>query len=217
MILLFVLGLNETLIKTNHCLLIVLIFVSTFLLFEYKLKTNHNITKNKKRFEEIKHEINTGDLIIFETTGKIDNLFYLIPVLFVNLNHIGICVKEKDKLYILECNPNVKKCLYSKRKKNGIVLLNLEQQIEAYDDVYLIKTNIHKQLKDSDVKQFLENHKDKKYMEGTLHCLSFVLLFLTELSLLQNIPINKLFFDYKFILNPKNYSYDFEHKIIKIQ
>ncbi len=206
-------------LNINIILACLFLLVSGYLYTEYKLYSNHTITRTKKPLSELKHEINTGDFIIYETPRKISDYFCLVPVLFLNVNHIGIWIKDTDgQLYILECDASPHFCEYSKKIKSGVMLLNVEERLKDYDDYYLIKTNIHKYITNTDVLNFIEKYKDRDYMENKLNCITLVLAFLKRFNLIKRnlVPPNSLYVDYKFLLDPSNYTKTYSYDIVKI-
>ena len=214
------LGLLYKVLNINHVLGYLFLLVSLYLYVEYKLSSNHNITNKKKTFEQLKNQIHTGDFIIYETPRRLSDYFCLAPVIFLNLNHIGIWIKDSNgKLYILECDAAPHYCHYSKKMKTGVMLLNVEERLKEYDDYYLIKTNLHKYIHETDVYRFMEKYKSKDYMEDKLNCITLVLAFLKSLRLIKEhlVPPNPLYVEYQFLLDPDNYTKKYDCDIIKIK
>jgi hypothetical protein len=202
--------------KTNVILTFTFISIIILLFIEYKLTTNHNISEKTISRKKDVNDFNTGDIIIFETPQHIDTWFSIIPVLFININHIGIAIKDSNnKLYLLECENNDQYCNYSNRVKNGVVLVEFDEILKLFDDSYLLKTSVYKHIQQPELITFLEKYKDYEYMEDNMNCITFVSLFVKDLNLMYNNNAD-LFFDYKYFLNKENYINDFNLDIYKI-
>ena len=204
----------SALFKTNILLLFIFIIISFILYIEYKLQINTNISNKFINIKDNKY-FNTGDLIIFETPKNLETVFSVIPVLFININHIGIIVKDSNnKLYILESEHTEHYCKYSNRITNGVMLLDLEDRLKSFDNYYLVKTSLNKYIKQDELVKFIEKYKDKEYMEDNINCITLVSLFLKELKLIHN--NSSIYTDYKYFLNNKNYTNEVDIDIYKI-
>lgn len=204
----------------NFIYVLLFLVLTIYLYIEYKLKSNSNISNTKQPFKNIKNHINTGDFIIYETPRKLKDSFCLFPVVFLNIHHIGICIKDKNnEVYILECDATQHYCEYSKKYKSGVVLLNLEKRLKDYNDSYLVKTNLHKYISNEKLINFIEEYKNKDYMENNINCITLVLLFLKKLNLVKdtNIYPYQMYIDYHFLLDYKNYTKKINYDIVKIQ
>jgi hypothetical protein len=187
---------------------------------EYKLTINSNISNKTINIKNDVEYFYTGDIIIFETPQNLDCWFSIIPVLFLNVNHVGIVIKDSNnKLYILESEHSEHYCKYSNRIKNGVILLDLEERLKTFDCAYLLKTNLHKYIQYDELISFLNKYKNKEYMEDNINCITFVSLFLKELKLIHGkyINSNTIYLDYKYFLNKENYINDFNYDIYKIK
>ena len=205
--------------KTNLALSFLFIGISLLIYIEYKLVSNSNISTNIIDIKNNIHQFNTGDIILFETPQNIETAFSIIPVLFININHIGIIIKDvNNKLFILESEHTEHICKYSNRNKTGVMLLDLEERIKPFDNVYLVKTSLHKHIKHNELVNVIEKYKDKEYMEDNINCVTFTSLFFKDLNLIHNnTDDNAIYLDYKYFLNKDNYKDDFNFDIYKIK
>jgi hypothetical protein len=202
--------------KTNILLSFIFITCSFILYIEYKLKINTNISNKIINIKENNY-FNTGDIIIFETPKNIETLFSVIPVLVININHIGIVLKDANKkILILESEHTEQYCNYSNRIKNGVMLLDLEDRLKMFDNCYLVKTSLHKYINQDELVKFIEKYKDKEYMEDNINCITLVSSFLKELKLIKNDNNISLYTDYKYFLNNTNYTNEIDIDIYKI-
>ena len=124
------------------------------------------------------NEIQTGDYILIETPKHIDNYFKLVPVMTLQMYHIGILLKDANNhVYILECEPKPHYCEYSQKTKTGVMLLPFETRIQEFDTVYIVKNNIHNYVSNDDFMAFIDKYKDLKYMENDINCIVFYCYF----------------------------------------
>jgi hypothetical protein len=205
--------------KIHGLLFAVLVVLSLLLFLNHKLFANHGLTDKSKRLDEAMKELKTGDIIIFETPKTLGNYFMLVPVLALNICHIGIVVRDKDRLYVLDSDVNDAYCHYSKRTKNGVMLIDFAERIREYDDSYIIKTNLREYVRDEDLFAFIDKYSDKKYMESGINCMTLILLFLHELKLsVENLfKKHPLFVDYKILFDESIYSYPFVCDMYKLE
>lgn len=205
--------------KIHGWLFAVLVVLSLLLFLNHKLFANHGLTDNSKRLDEAMKELKTGDIIIFETPKTLGNYFMLVPVLALNICHIGIVVRDKDRLYVLDSDVNDAYCHYSKKTKNGVMLIDLAERVQEYDDYYIIKTNFREYVRDEDLFAFIDKYSDKKYMESGINCMTLILLFLHELKLsVENLfKKHPLFVDYKILFDESIYSYPFVCDMYKLE
>lgn len=196
-----------------------LVLLSLLLFLNHKLFANHGLTDKSKRLDEAMKELKTGDLIIFETPKTLVNYFMLVPVLVLNICHIGIVVRDKDRLYILDSDVNDAYCHYSKKTKNGVMLTDFKERLQAWDDYYIIKTNFREYVRDEDLFVFIDKYSDKKYMESGINCMTLVLLFLHELKLSTANLFKKhpLFVDYRILFDKTIYSRPFAYDMYKLE
>lgn len=205
--------------KIHGWLFATLVVLSLLLFLNHKLVVNHGLTNKSKRLDEAMKELKTGDLIIFETPKNLGNYFTLFPVLVINICHIGIVVRDKDRVYLLDSVTSEHYCHYSKKIKNGVMLTDFKERIKEWDDYYIVQTNFRKYIRDSDLFAFIGKYSDKAYMESGINCMTYVLLFLHELKLSAENLFNKfpLFADYKILFDKQIYSRTFEYDMYKLE
>jgi hypothetical protein len=87
------------------------------------------LTTPMTSYEKMETIANTGDLVIFRW-NTVDVGFRL----FSKFSHVGMIVKHKDKLYLLETHP--KEDLESKIDDSGIHLYHLKKRLEEYNGTY---------------------------------------------------------------------------------
>lgn len=99
-------------------------------------------------YSEIRGNIKTGDLLIWETTkirSFIDFVLYLYQKIFkAEFTHVGVAVVLGNRLLIVEATPPVVRL----------------HPVSLLDDFYLLKTNIRTKSKHLDI---LFEHLGKKY------------------------------------------------------
>jgi hypothetical protein len=105
------------------------------------------ISTPKLNYKKLLEIADTGDLIIFRW-----NIIDVGFRLFSKYSHVGMIVKHKNKLYILETHPNEN--LYSNEKDNsGIHLYSLKPRLLEYEGTYYFT-----KLKSTCSRQNLKNH-----------------------------------------------------------
>lgn len=207
---------GKVLFKINVILCFVLLALSSVVYLEFYLNRKHTVFENVDPLVNM-DEIQTGDYILMETPKHIDNIFHLVPVTSLQVYHVGILLKDANNhVYILECEPIPHDCLYSKTKKNGVMLLPFEKRIKEFDTVYIVKNNIHNYVSNAHFMAFVDKYKDLEYMENNTTCIVLLLLFLKEHGLLKHEEITKrLYVEYPYILDNANYTIDFDYSIVK--
>jgi hypothetical protein len=160
-------------------------------------------------------QCNTGDVILYEVPYAVPNLFHFIPSLFLGTNHIGIVVKDKNGIYLLECDSVYRECIYSKKVKNGVMLNKIEKRTKTDEaEMYFIKTNLHNKINPDNVIPFIEKYTNVNYAEKGLNCISFYLTFLQEFSLLKmNYLVIPPYTNYETILSKDFYNFDYKNEI----
>lgn len=206
-----------------HLLLsFVFLLLTVFLYVEYKIRKNKNISHLKMDIHKVLENCNTGDIIFYDIPKIIPNIFHFIPILLFGMNHMGIVIKRNNNVYLLECAYDNNYCHYSNKIKNGVILINLKDRIidsmnNSKNDIYFVKSNLHNQIKESDVNQFIEEYKNNNYMDDQINCVSIYLLFLQKFKLLSSeYSILPLYEEYTKILQPDFYNFDYKNEIYKI-
>lgn len=207
--------------EINFFLGLILLFMSTLLILNYRLKYHKKMTTRTISYEESLKKVKTGDLVVWETDYTLDNTLYLIPILMTGMYHIGLIMKEPDgDIYILECSNSKSLCKYTGREKKGIRLSDYNERtyISTNGSFFLIQTNLIEKITNNDIKQFFEIHKNKDYMEDNYNCISIYLHFLQDNNLLKtNYTIFPSHEDLATLIDPKFYSYDFKSETIKVK
>ncbi len=207
--------------EINFFLGLMLLFMSTLLILNYRLKYHKKMTTRTISYEESLKKVKTGDLVVWKTYYTLDNTLSLIPILMTGMYHIGLVMKEPDgDIYILESTNNVSPCTYTGRNKTGIILTDYKYRVtnETPGSFFLIQTNLIEKITNNDIKQFFEIHKNKDYMEDNYNCISTYLHFLQDNNLLKtNYTIFPLHEDLATLIDPKFYSYDFKSETIKVK
>jgi hypothetical protein len=104
------------------------------------------ISTPKLHYEKLLEIANTGDLIIFRW-----NIIDIGFRLFSKYSHVGMIVKHKNKIYILETHPNEN--FDSEKDNSGIHLYLLKPRLLDYEGTYYFT-----KLKYPYVRQNLKNH-----------------------------------------------------------
>lgn len=116
--------------KINIKILILsILLVSVSFLIDSVYIDTEMLTTPMTSYEKMESIANTGDLVIFRW-NTVDVGFRL----FSKFSHVGMIVKHKDKLYLLETHP--KEDLESKMDDSGIHLYHLKKRLEEYNGSY---------------------------------------------------------------------------------
>lgn len=115
-------------ININVLAFAILLVASCFLLDSLYIDTEM-LTTPMVSYEKIEEIAQTGDLVIFRW-NTIDVGFRL----FSKFSHVGMIVKQKGKLYILETHP--KEIPESEIDDSGIHLYHLKNRLNEYDGTY---------------------------------------------------------------------------------
>ena len=138
-------------ININVLAFAILLVASCFLLDSLYIDTEM-LTTPMVSYEKIEEIAQTGDLVIFRW-NTIDVGFRL----FSKFSHVGMIVKQKGKLYILETHP--KEIPESEIDDSGIHLYHLKNRLNEYDGTYYftqLNTTNNKREK-------LRKHVKKRY------------------------------------------------------
>jgi hypothetical protein len=183
------------------------------------IQKNKNLTDKQMSLQNVITNCNTGDIILWNTPTYMPDVFYIIPTLFVGIHHIGIIVKHNNnQIYIIECDQKYDYCQYSKKMKNGTIVCDFKDRMLEYpDELYYIQSNMHTRVTNSHMYNFIEKHKDVIYGEGFMNCISFIHEFLNEYNLLnEKYSVRPIYIDYKRVLEPSFYNFDYKQEIYKI-
>ena len=196
-------------------------FTSMVLFIEYQLFKYSQLSKNKKKWHQIKNEIKTGDLVFFETPQKLDSYLSLIPMLCLNINHMGILIK-KDKVFMLDSNNRVDVCDFTQRTKNGVMVSCFETRMKQdFNKAYWVKTNLHEYVDNLSVHAFFEKYKDHEYMDENVNCVTLVIRFFKETHLffphVFSDVSNRICPTYQSLLKPENFQKPVTFEMIEIE
>lgn len=134
-------------ININVLVISVLIVSVCFLLDSLYIDTEMLMT-SMVSYEKLEQVANTGDLVIFRW-NSVDVGFRL----FSKFSHVGMIVKQKGKLYLLETHPKEEEP-DSEIDDSGIHLYHLKNRLEEYNGTYYFT-----QLKtDDDNRERLRKH-----------------------------------------------------------
>jgi hypothetical protein len=206
--------------KINIISYFILVILFLILSLEYQLIINKHIYKKEININKLYETCNTGDIILYDIPYKIPDITHTIPTYFFGMSHIGIIYKSNNKIYLLECDYNNNNyCNFSKKRKNGIALLKLEDRININENrTFFVKTNFHNYLNNKTIINFIEKYKDVSYMENNFNCITTVIRFFKEANLLKDKNINIfLYVYYKTIFDKNFYNFPFEYEIYKLK
>ena len=211
--------------KINKIIFFVFLIVSFYIYIEHVMKRNVGLTKKTVSINNLLKNCRTGDIIFYDTPFLMENIFYVIPVMFCGMNHMGIIIKnDEEEPYLLECDYRYSYCNFSKKEKTGVILFKLDERIrfqpsdKKVGTMFYLKNNLHKYLDNSNVFNIINKYKDVSYMENNLNCISFTLLFFQELNLLKNTFSNiPLYVDYKKFLDSSFYGIDYTQELYEIE
>lgn len=141
-------------IKININILVISVFIVSviFLLDSLYIDTEMLMTPMVS-YEKLEQVANTGDLVIFRW-NSIDVGFRM----FSKFSHVGMIVKHKGKLYLLETHP--KEDPESDKDDSGIHLYHLQKRLEEYNGTYYFtQLNSTDEHREHIRKHILENLK----------------------------------------------------------
>jgi len=133
-----------------------ILIVSMCVLLELLYIDTEMVSTPMISYEKMKRIANTGDLIIFRWV-TIDIGFRL----FSKFSHVGMIVKHKNQLYLLETHP--KENLDTDIDDSGIHLYHLKKRLEEYNGTYYFsQLNTKNALREHIKKHVLQNLKKYK-------------------------------------------------------
>jgi hypothetical protein len=170
--------------------------------------------------EDMLIQCKTGDLILYDFPYSFRQVEELITPYTLGIHHLGIIVKENDKLYLLECESIPHYCLYSKKVKDGLIMFDLEKRLQESNNtnLFFVKTNLFKHMHHNDVYDHIEKYKEHSYMDRGLNCITNYSLLLEQKNLLTDTKLmEEMYFYYDEILKNDFYTFEFEREIYKIK
>jgi len=209
---LFILFLNS---KTKLKIIFIIIIFLIILYLDERFYTNKKFSIIKKDLNEIKSELNTGDIVMFRCY-VIDNIgaalltkLLLLPFIQETyFSHIGMIYKDsKGNINILECNADPDFCILNKKKKYGTMMLDFDYRFKNMKDyrVHVIKTNLHKFININKLNESIIKYNDYNFYQDNLYCVTYILKLLQENGLYK---MNKLVYLPIDILDKSNYNCD---------
>lgn len=149
-------------------LIIALFIISIILIYLYLV-----IPQSKEpsiRYSDIKSNLKTGDIILFGERGPFD----LILVRFFTMCpsiHASIVYRDNEKLYLFEGTYRERKDLLSGKKKDGAVLLDLEERLKEQSKRAIYYVPINKPINNN---LFIETVKKYQDVEWNGELLSWL-------------------------------------------
>ena len=205
---------SKTKLKTIFIIIIFLII----LYLDERAYTNKKFSIIKKNFNEIKSELNTGDIVMFrcyELTSIHDcAIFKLLLLPFIQetyFSHIGMIYKDsKGNINILESNLDYHFCNLNKKKKNGTMMLDYDNRFKNLKNyrVHVIKTNLYKFININKLNESIIKYKDYNFYENTIYCVTYILKLLEENGLYKMNKMDKSLYLPIDILDKSNYNCD---------
>jgi hypothetical protein len=184
------------------------------------LNINKRVYEKEININKLYESCNTGDIILYDIPYEIPDIFHIIPTYFFGMNHIGIIYKTNNEIYLLECDyDNNNYCNFSKKRKNGVVLMKLKDRINTNKNCILfVKTNFHNYINNGTIINFVEKYNNVCYMENNFNCITTVIQFFKESNLLKDKSKNILLYVYyEIILDKDFYNFPFECEIYKLK
>jgi hypothetical protein len=185
---------------------------------------SNNYKINYKYYNDIKHNIKSGDLILFSS-------YSVLPIsrIFKNtiFQHYGIVIRENDNLFCIECHPGVE---INKKKYKNVFKTDLKTKLLYYPgNVYISHLNYNLneiqefELRNIDMStmsyfnsaEFLLYfaHNIKFYSKNKFNCISFIFYILRYKINIINEDINNTdicSYITNLIINSNTYNYPYE-------
>lgn len=207
--------------KIYAIIIIILVYCFIFYIINESLKTNVRLSNKKIDVDKIINDINTGDIVLFRCyeIDKLTGLFnyFLAIIQETFFTHIGIIYKDKSgKVYILESNADEHYCELSKKRKQGVCLIDFKKRIKINNThrIHLIKNNIHKFIDNDNFYKSILKYKDLSFMENGVYCLNLITNILEEHGIMKEKKFIPYLFDELYLKNNYKKSIEFEKPII---
>jgi len=140
---------------------IISVIVVILLLWIYYIYLNHP-TFNSVEYNDIKHKVKTGDIILFHALDNINPIF-----IGCYYTHIGIVYIKDNTPYLFEATLNKNKEFCNEKYKNGVVLTLLENRINTYRGYVFYKELIKPVIDEQKIQTF------KKYINYSVKHLEY--------------------------------------------
>lgn len=203
-------------------IILILLIYLIILLVDNKIYTNKIYSNKIANYNEIKSNLNTGDIIMFRYYGSekiYDMLLFKFFLPFSQktyFTHVGIIYKDpSNNIYILESNGEDKYCELTKKIKSGVQLLHYDERFKNIINyrIHVVKTNLHNYIDSQKFYETFFKYKDYTFLQDGIYCVNFIEKIFEENELYKN----KNFFSQPCdLLEKKNYKCDvkFEEPII---
>ena len=182
----------KTLIRSYDLLLLSILIVAVALTY-FHFEMSHIKERN---LNKILKQCKTGDIILFKW-----NFTDLIVRFASKFNHIGLIYKKKNRVYIIEMNPEDDKL------KEGVHKYNLKKRLKKFDGTcYYAKLNKNIHIDNNNLEKLLKKYKNIPFdnyfrlsypknwirqklnlkipKKNTMYCSEFIELFLKDLNIL---------------------------------
>ncbi|AGC01986.1 hypothetical protein H012_gp474 [Acanthamoeba polyphaga moumouvirus] len=123
-------------------IIIGLIFLILFIIFIYILNKKTNTNEIEYNYKDIRKYLKTGDIILFSCKKHenfLDELQYFsrTTLLGSEYGHVGLIMRENDKIYVVECTDNNHTGDYyawrqNNYKKGGLRIIDLDILLKEY-------------------------------------------------------------------------------------
>lgn len=183
-------------------LFVQIIFTICFIVIvEYKFKTNINLTEDILDIPHFLENAKTGDLVLYRSYHSYDVPEFIFFRMFASLftttyfGHIGMVVKIKNKIYILESALDKCYSILTNTVKNGVILTPAEDRIIHYTGrVHYIKTNIHEFITEKELINYIFKKRlhTKSFFEDSLSCVNLIIRVLLNFKLFRRDKISIL-------------------------
>lgn len=170
-----------------HIFIIIIIIIACIILYIYKQSKTETV-KEFEKYKNIRSTFKTGDIILFsckkhETISDKLEYFCRTKLLGSEFGHVGIIVRHKHDLFLLECtnamHPGDEHAYhYSNQRKGGVRLINfdilLKEYHKNYNAIYAIK-HISEEISNSQIFEATKEFKEKIFEDKKmLFFLAFV-------------------------------------------
>ncbi len=183
-------------IKLIVIVVIILVLILLYVYFKYK----KNFVNNKVyKYHQIRNKLKTGDIILFsckEYENFIEELKYYArtTLLGSEYGHVGIIIKDNNKLYVLECISkehagNEYASHFNKKGDGGVRIIDLDILLKEY-------CNYHKGMYavkfiNQEIPNKIIFNKLKKYEDMTFEHKSIILtVAFIDICISHNLAVN---------------------------
>jgi hypothetical protein len=173
--------------KVKTICLILLITYLILYIINYKMLTNTNLTDKIVSLDDIKHTLNTGDIVTYRTY-VFDSLltpYRELILSFQNIffSHSGMIYKNaQGNLMIIESNEDTYFSRISNKEKSGFMLLNLNNKVNFTDvhRIHIYRNNLHKFIDNDKLHLSIEKYKNYDFLQDGYYCINILTKILQE-------------------------------------